>query len=159
MPFTTPAFRLWTWRSARRTWRMSSCNSPAPGPRTPPEPETSMTGTGKDLSGRPVAGMMRWLAFLVAALVLAGCARTTATGAPHVPGDPPRTAARPDWKGPPLMDQTSFQAPDSLKMPLRSWLPDGTPPEAVFLALHGFCDHSGAWDVFGPSLAARNIAV
>ncbi|MBE1237547.1 alpha/beta hydrolase [Phaeovibrio sulfidiphilus] len=57
------------------------------------------------------------------------------------------------------MDQTSFQAPDSLKMPLRSWLPDGKPPEAIFLALHGFCDHSGAWDVFGPSLAARNIAV
>lgn len=57
------------------------------------------------------------------------------------------------------MDQTAFQAPDGVNLPLRTWLPESGQPEAAFLMLHGFGDHAGAWDVFGPTLAAHNVAV
>jgi alpha-beta hydrolase superfamily lysophospholipase len=57
----------------------------------------------------------------------------------------------------------AFVAGDGLALPLRAWLPeqDGEPrpPRAVILALHGFNDHSGAFEEPAPTLAARGFAV
>jgi len=49
---------------------------------------------------------------------------------------------------------------DGAKLPLRAWLPEGEPPRAVLLGLHGFGDHSGnAFDTPAPLLTARGVAL
>jgi acylglycerol lipase len=48
---------------------------------------------------------------------------------------------------------------DGETLPLRSWLPpDGQPPRAVILALHGFNDYSTAFEDPAPGWAAAGIA-
>lgn len=81
--------------------------------------------------------------------LLAACA--TPTVAPPGPlaasgGTEPRLAA------------DSFTARDGLSLPLRAWLPED-PPEAVFLALHGFNDYSKAFEAPGEAFAGRGVAV
>jgi alpha-beta hydrolase superfamily lysophospholipase len=49
-------------------------------------------------------------------------------------------------------------ARDGAVLPLRRWLPAGT-PKAVVLALHGFNDYSHAFAGVGPALAKRGMAV
>lgn len=57
----------------------------------------------------------------------------------------------------------AFVADDGLALPLRAWLPqregEPTAAKAVVLALHGFNDHSGAFEAPAPALAARGLAV
>ncbi|CAA9284389.1 MAG: Lysophospholipase, partial [uncultured Acetobacteraceae bacterium] len=49
---------------------------------------------------------------------------------------------------------------DGARLPLRAWLPEGEPPRAVLLGLHGFGDHSGnAFDTPAPLLNARGVAL
>ena len=47
--------------------------------------------------------------------------------------------------------------PDGAALPVRTWLPRGTPsgaPRAVVLALHGFNDSRDAWEIPGPAFAS-----
>ena len=48
---------------------------------------------------------------------------------------------------------------DGARMPVRVWLPPAGRARAVMLALHGFNDSRDAWELAGPALAARGIAV
>ncbi|WP_239988549.1 alpha/beta hydrolase [Paramagnetospirillum kuznetsovii] len=50
-----------------------------------------------------------------------------------------------------------LQASDGVTLPLRSWLPIGS-PKAVVVALHGMNDYSNAFDAPGKALAAKGIA-
>jgi alpha-beta hydrolase superfamily lysophospholipase len=53
-----------------------------------------------------------------------------------------------------------FVMPDGAVLPVREWLlPDGTPPQTVVLALHGFNDSRDAWAIPAPVFAAAGIAV
>ncbi len=58
----------------------------------------------------------------------------------------------------------TFTTADGLKLPVRKWLPEGT-PRAVVVAVHGFNDYSKSWGQVpdapgvGPTLAAQGIAV
>jgi len=48
--------------------------------------------------------------------------------------------------------------PDGTALPLRTWRPEG-PPSAVVLALHGFNDHSLAFDLPGTAWAEQGLLV
>ncbi|MEI6207773.1 MAG: lysophospholipase [Desulfuromonadales bacterium] len=47
---------------------------------------------------------------------------------------------------------------DGVLLPVRSWLPDGGPPRAVIVALHGFNDYSNAFASAGSYLNRYGIA-
>jgi len=47
---------------------------------------------------------------------------------------------------------------DGARLPLTRWMPAG-PPAAAVIALHGFNDHSGAFQDLGPALARAGVAV
>jgi alpha-beta hydrolase superfamily lysophospholipase len=88
---------------------------------------------------------MRLLSALLAVLfALGGCAEQL------VPPGPP--LARPHTS------EGSFVMADGMRLPYRSWLPDGD-PWAVVLALHGMNDSRDAWEYPAPELAARGVAV
>jgi alpha-beta hydrolase superfamily lysophospholipase len=83
-------------------------------------------------------------ALLSIALVLEGCAEHLV---PPGPADvAPRTA------------DDAFVMPDGMRLPYRSWLPDGE-PWAVILALHGMNDSRDAWEYPAPQLAGHGVAV
>jgi acylglycerol lipase len=87
-------------------------------------------------------------ALLVMALALAGCAAQLAPPGPAIV--PPRETAG------------AFVMPDGMRLPYRTWLPDGgkgEQPWAVVLALHGMNDSRDAWELPGPEFAAHGIAV
>jgi acylglycerol lipase len=77
-------------------------------------------------------------------LALGGCALHL------VPPGPPR--------GPPRDADDAFVMPDGMRLPYRTWMPDG-PPWAVMLALHGMNDSRDAWEIPGPDIADAGIAV
>jgi alpha-beta hydrolase superfamily lysophospholipase len=52
----------------------------------------------------------------------------------------------------------AFVMADGMRLPYRTWLPDGD-PWAVVLALHGMNDSRDAWEYPAPELAARGVAV
>jgi acylglycerol lipase len=52
----------------------------------------------------------------------------------------------------------AFIMRDGMRLPYRTWLPDGA-PTAVILALHGMNDSRDAWEYPGPELATHGIAV
>ncbi len=64
--------------------------------------------------------------------------------------------AGPAIQVPALLDSQIVQA-DGAALPVRRWLPDGT-PRAVIVALHGFNDYSRAFDQPAAYLARRGIA-
>ena len=66
--------------------------------------------------------------------------------------------ARPAPPLAPQLEQDRIIARDGAVLPLRSWLPDGT-PGAIVLALHGFNDYSNAFATTGQAFAASGIAV
>jgi acylglycerol lipase len=88
-----------------------------------------------------LGGLIVLLAVLMAAT---GCA------AHLVPAGPAIQAPR--------ETQDAFVMPDGVRLPYRTWLPDGQ-PTAVVLGLHGMNDSRDAWDYPGPELAAHGIAV
>lgn len=57
-----------------------------------------------------------------------------------------------------LQADDAFAMADGARLPVRTWLPDGT-PHAVVLALHGFNDSRDAWELPGPVFAAAGIAL
>jgi alpha-beta hydrolase superfamily lysophospholipase len=88
---------------------------------------------------------MRLLSVLLALLsTLAGCAEQL------VPPGPP--VARPH------NSEGNFVMPDGMRLPYRSWLPDGD-PWAVVLALHGMNDSRDAWEYPAPQLVTHGVAV
>jgi len=59
----------------------------------------------------------------------------------------------------PRLTDNGIHTADGFELPLRRWLPeDGTPVQAVVVALHGYNDYSNAFDGAGRSFAARGIA-
>ena len=82
----------------------------------------------------------------VLALVLTAACAGPGPGAPAAPG----TVT-------PTMTHSEFIADDGMRLPLRSWLPDGK-PKAMILALHGFNDYSNAFTDSGEEWAKRGIA-
>jgi acylglycerol lipase len=94
---------------------------------------------------------MRFLAVAIVAALLAGCA---AAIAPHdAPPPAPRSAAA----DAPELTGDRFVAADGAALPLRRWLPPGS-PAAVILALHGFNDYSNAFAGPGAAWARLGIA-
>ena len=62
----------------------------------------------------------------------------------------------------PRETEDAFIMPDGMRLPYRTWLPDGelaNAPWAVVLALHGMNDSRDAWEYPGPEFAARGVAV
>jgi alpha-beta hydrolase superfamily lysophospholipase len=88
--------------------------------------------------------LFKRLAGLLFASLLAGCA------ADLKPAGPPVAA--------PAFDHDAWQAADGVRLPMRSWLPAGS-PKAVILAVHGMNDYSHAFDGPGSFLAHHGIAV
>jgi acylglycerol lipase len=91
----------------------------------------------------------RLLAVLLAvSLAVGGCAAQLA---------PPGAAI-----APPKETAGAFVMPDGMRLPYRTWLPDGaqaSSPWAVMLALHGMNDSRDAWEYPGPEFAEHGIAV
>lgn len=58
----------------------------------------------------------------------------------------------------PRLEQKHYLAEDGAKLPIRSWLPQHTPPRAVIIALHGFNDYSNAFAAPGTYLSSHGIA-
>lgn len=86
-----------------------------------------------------------WLLVAAAMLAVVGCARS---------------AERPVGTGPtePALAGEHMIAADGYELRLRRWLPEGQ-PEAVVLALHGFNDYAGAFDVLAGPLNRAGMAV
>lgn len=59
---------------------------------------------------------------------------------------------------PPRLTETHAIMRDGARLPLAKWLPK-TAPVAAVIALHGFNDHSGAFEDLGPALARAGVAV
>jgi len=58
----------------------------------------------------------------------------------------------------PQLDDDALVMPDGYRLKLRRWLPEGR-PRAAILALHGFNDHSGAWEIPAPLFTAQGFAL
>lgn len=78
------------------------------------------------------------------ALILSGCAEHLVP--PGAPVAPPHAA------------DDAFVMPDGMRLPYRTWLPEGD-PWAVVLALHGMNDSRDAWEYPAPELATHGVAV
>jgi alpha-beta hydrolase superfamily lysophospholipase len=85
----------------------------------------------------------RFVLAFVAAALLAACT------AVEIPRGPALHA--------PHMDGEAFAAADGARLPYRVWPAGSGEPKAVILALHGFNDHSRAWEMPAGSWAARGI--
>jgi alpha-beta hydrolase superfamily lysophospholipase len=81
---------------------------------------------------------------VAALLLLIGCAPVQAPAGPELIR--------------PVLDDARLVAADGAELPLRSWLPEAGPPDAVLVALHGFNDYSNFFDGPGRWLAGRGIA-
>lgn len=80
-------------------------------------------------------------------MLLAGCGGG-ATLQPPGPG--PAT---------PQLDGGYVTAEDGYRLPLWHWSPDGDAADAIVLAIHGFNDHGGSFDVLAAALTEQDIAV
>jgi alpha-beta hydrolase superfamily lysophospholipase len=91
-----------------------------------------------------VSTAARTRAVVAALLLLIGCAPLQAPAGPELIR--------------PVLDDARLVAADGAELPLRSWLPEAGPPDAVLVALHGFNDYSNFFDGPGRWLAGRGIA-
>jgi acylglycerol lipase len=92
---------------------------------------------------------MRIFAVAILIALLAGC---SAALSPHdLPGPPASAGGAPELAG------DRFLTADGTALPLRRWLPSGS-PRAVILALHGFNDYSKAFAGPGTAWARLGIA-
>lgn len=95
-----------------------------------------------------VLQLVRWrqiaYSFVFSTLLMSGCAPVLQRGGPIV--------------GVPFLDQNTVTMDDGYVLPMRQWLPTGS-PRAVVVAVHGFNDYSNAFTLVGPALAQREIAV
>ena len=87
---------------------------------------------------------IKTLILAILSLTVAGCA--------------PRTQAILDNHQPPRLTADAAVMRDGARLPLARWYPDRRTIAAV-IALHGFNDHSGAFDELAPALAKSDIAV
>jgi alpha-beta hydrolase superfamily lysophospholipase len=88
-----------------------------------------------------------WFRFAVA-LALVGA--VSACASPHQQSVGPLNSE-------PQFEADMFVTADGARLPLRQWHPDGA-PNAVILALHGFNDHSNAFEAPGRYWQSRGIA-
>jgi acylglycerol lipase len=79
------------------------------------------------------------------ALTLAACAQ-------------PQTNPRGPLVQAPALTAEAFEMADGMRLHYRRWAPEAGEPKAVILALHGFNDHSRAWELPAASWAAAGIA-
>ncbi|MFC3283449.1 alpha/beta hydrolase [Litchfieldella rifensis] len=83
---------------------------------------------------------------LLLTITLVGCASRVITQSPG-----------PGHQDPELKD-FAIIARDGYRLPLRHW-PAKTSPQAVVLAVHGFNDHGGSFEILAESLTERGISV
>lgn len=81
---------------------------------------------------------------LAAALMVGGCAEHLVPAGPVV--------------GRAHSVDDAFVMPDGMRLPYRSWLPEGD-PWAVVLAMHGMNDSRDAWEYPAPELAGHGVAL
>jgi alpha-beta hydrolase superfamily lysophospholipase len=108
----------------------------------------STIGLGLSRQGIALVCRRKLSALVAVALSLSGCAA-------HLV--PPGAAIQQ-----PRATEDAFIMPDGMRLPYRTWLPDGVQanaPWAVILALHGMNDSRDAWEYPAPEFAARGIAV
>ncbi len=58
----------------------------------------------------------------------------------------------------PVLARAHFVAADGAVLPVRAWVPQGEPPKAVIVALHGFNDYSNFFAKPGEYLSRQGIA-
>lgn len=89
----------------------------------------------------------RWLPLALTALLLAGCGQAVQ----QQPGPGPEAVRlEPNWA----------IAEDGYRLPLRHWPAKGEHPHeahALVLAVHGFNDHGGSFDIIAEALAPHEI--
>ncbi len=88
-----------------------------------------------------------WLWLIILLVVLTGCSSRAALQAPGPGAEPPR------------LEGSQVTAEDGYRLPLWHWAPPDDPAEAIVLAVHGFNDHGGSFDVLAEALTEQNIAV
>jgi acylglycerol lipase len=81
---------------------------------------------------------------LLAAALLAACTAVEMSRGPAIQA--------------PRMDGETIAAGDGARLPYRVWPAASGEPKAVILALHGFNDHSRAWEMPAASWAERGLA-
>lgn len=101
-------------------------------------------------------GFFARLATICAVLVLAGCAPDTDEAARQEGIGTARAATSAEVT--PRLDEHFFVAADGVALPLTAWLPAGSEPKAVILALHGFNDYSNAFAIPAKLWAKSGIA-
>jgi alpha-beta hydrolase superfamily lysophospholipase len=82
-------------------------------------------------------------------------ARRTLLAAPLAACGPRIEGSGPAIGAPALADDALVMA-DGYRLPLRHWPVEGEPRGAI-LALHGFNDHAGAWDIPAPLFGAQGL--
>jgi alpha-beta hydrolase superfamily lysophospholipase len=87
---------------------------------------------------------MRRMAAAFAALLLGACTPVLEPRGPDI--------------GPARMTDDALEMPDGAVLPYRVWPSASGAPKAVVLALHGFNDHSRAWEMPAEAWAKRGIA-
>lgn len=93
--------------------------------------------------------MFQRLFLILLLLLLLLISATTCMPRPHQPADTIMV---------PHLEQRQYLADDGTALPVRSWLPQNNPPQAVIIALHGFNDYSNAFATPGTYLSSRGIA-
>jgi alpha-beta hydrolase superfamily lysophospholipase len=58
----------------------------------------------------------------------------------------------------PVLRAEGFELRDGALLPVRTWLPEGT-PRAIVLALHGFNDSRNGWEMPAPAFTAAGLAL
>lgn len=112
----------------------------SPGKEANPGGDSNPRPTGPRALFRP----WRRRETLPALALLPGCAASLVP-----PGEP---------VGTPSVDAGHLVMADGARLPLRSWLPKGE-PRAVLLALHGFNDYRGAWEIPAPLFTQAGVAL
>ena len=80
-------------------------------------------------------------------MLLAGCSGGATLQSPGPGGEAPQ------------LDGRYVTAEDGYRLPLWHWSTTGETPDAVVLAVHGFNDHGGSFDVLAEALTEHNIEV
>lgn len=109
-------------------------------------------------AGERVYTMIRPLIRAVAHMLLAPPRLTVLAAILTVGACAPVIQPAPEPVQPAKMTLYAAIMPDGARLPLTRWLPEQTPRAAV-VALHGFNDHSGAFDDLGAALADTGVAV
>ncbi|MBD3897613.1 alpha/beta hydrolase [Halomonas sp. ML-15] len=98
------------------------------------------------MSGNPPSRLL-FAVLLPLLSLLAGCGGGATLQPPGPGGESPQ------------LDGSYVTAKDGYRLPLWHWAPAGDTPDALVLAVHGFNDHGGSFNVLAEALTEQNIEV